>query len=78
MKRVRVRLRLAVSYAMTPSGNSPLNALARLILSLTPSEPHTLGGAEHWPKCLPVGTVFEWRTCAYPTFGEFVIVFHKQ
>ncbi|RDG11708.1 hypothetical protein DQM08_07660 [Lactiplantibacillus paraplantarum] len=27
---------------------------------------------------LPVGTVFEWRTCVGPTFGEFVIVFHKQ
>ena len=35
VKRARVRLRLPVSYAMTSSGNSPLNALARLILSLT-------------------------------------------
>ena len=78
MKRVQVRLRLPVSYAMPPSGNSPLNALARLILSLTPSEPHTLGSAEHWPKRLPVGIVFEWQTCAYPNFAGFVIVFHKR
>ena len=42
MKRVRVRLGLPVSYARTPSGSSPLNALARLILSPNPSEPHTL------------------------------------
>ncbi|PRO89850.1 hypothetical protein C6Y08_17470, partial [Lactiplantibacillus pentosus] len=41
-KRVRVRLGLPVSYARTPSGNAPLNALARLILSPNPSEPHTL------------------------------------
>ncbi|PCL99069.1 hypothetical protein B5J96_2638, partial [Lactiplantibacillus plantarum] len=34
--------------------------------------------AEHWPKRLPVGTVFEWRTKMYPTFDEFVIVLHKQ
>ena len=78
MKRARVRLRLPVSYAMTSSGNSPLNALARLILSLTPSEPHTLGSAEHWPKRLPVGTVFEWQTVRYPTFDELVVAFHKR
>ncbi len=78
MKRARVRLRLPVSYAMTSSGNSPLNALARLILSLTPSEPHTLGSAEHWPKRLPVGTVFEWRTWMYPTIDGLVIAFYKR
>ncbi|MCT3304754.1 hypothetical protein EFP24_18220, partial [Lactiplantibacillus pentosus] len=44
-----------VSYARTPSGNAPLNALARLILSPNPSEPHTLGAAEHCQKHLPAG-----------------------
>ncbi|MCT3304201.1 hypothetical protein EFP24_15210, partial [Lactiplantibacillus pentosus] len=53
MKRVRVRLGLPVSYARTPSENAPLNALARLILSPNPSEPHTLKTAEHCQKRLP-------------------------
>ena len=33
IKCARVRLGLPVSYARTPSGNAPLNALTRLILS---------------------------------------------
>ena len=55
IKRVRVRLGLPVSYARTPSGNAPLNALARLILSPNPSEPYTLKNAEHCQKRLPAG-----------------------
>ncbi|MCS8605164.1 hypothetical protein EFE36_16935, partial [Lactiplantibacillus pentosus] len=50
-----------VSYARTPSGNAPLNALARLILSPNPSEPHTLKNAEHCQKHPPAWMVFERR-----------------
>ena len=68
MKRVQVRLGLPVSYARTPSGNAPLNVLARLILSPNPSEPHTLKNAEHCQKHLPAWVVFERQTCVDPTF----------
>ncbi len=68
MKRARVKLGLPVSYARTPSGSSPLNALARLILGPNPSEPHTLGAAEHCQNHLPAWVVFERQTCADSAF----------
>ena len=77
-KRVQARQGLPVRDAMTPSGSSPLNALARLILSPNPSEPHTLKNAEHCQKRLPVGMVFEWLIWAYPAFVGLIAIFHKQ
>ena len=68
MKRVRVRLGLPVSYARTPSGNAPLNALARLILSPNPSEPHTLKILGLAQNTFQPGMVFERQTCVDPTF----------
>jgi hypothetical protein len=73
MKRVRVRLGLPVSYARTPSGNSPLNVLARLILSPNPSELHTLKNAGHCQKHLPAWTVFERQTFSDSTFDGLVV-----
>ena len=73
MKRVRVRLGLPVSYARTPSGNAPLNALARLILSPNPSEPHTLKNTEHCQKYLPAWMVFERQTFVDPILNELVV-----